>query len=360
MDLILRKYKPSDCQALAELFYDTVHAVCKDDYSEKQLYAWATGTVDLIKWNQSFLSHYTIVAEINGNIAGFGDIDSNGYLDRLYVHKDFQRRGIGSSICSILENMVDSDKIITHASITAKGFFEKRGYKVIKEQQVKRQGIKNKMKNNKNIQNSKGSFIAFEGIDGSGKSTQVKMLTEKMKEEGIYCYTTMEPTDSPIGSLIHQIMTGRIKADNKVIAALFAADRLDHLLNDINGIVSKINEGITVISDRYYFSSYAYHSVDMPMDWVIKANEQSSVILKPTVNIFIDVNPDTAIERIAKNRFHQELFEKKSRLVKVREKYLEAFVKLKESERVIIVDGNRSKQEIADDIWDKIKPYLAD
>ena len=216
------------------------------------------------------------------------------------------------------------------------------------------------MKNNKNIQNSKGNFIAFEGIDGSGKSTQVKMLTEKMKEEGIYCYTTMEPTDSPIGSLIHQIMTGRIKADNKVIAALFAADRLDHLLNDINGIVSKINEGITVISDRYYFSSYAYHSVDMPMDWVIKANEQSSVILKPTVKIFIDVNPDTAIERIAKNRFHQELFEKKSRLVKVREKYLEAFVKLKESERVIIVDGNRSKQEIADDIWDKIKPYLAD
>lgn len=141
MDLILRKYKPTDCQALAELFYDTVHAVCKDDYSEKQLYAWATGTVDLIRWNQSFRSHYTIVAEINGNIAGFGDIDSNGYLDRLYVHKDYQRRGIGSSICSILENMVNSDKIITHASITAKGFFEKRGYKVIKEQQVKRQGI---------------------------------------------------------------------------------------------------------------------------------------------------------------------------------------------------------------------------
>lgn len=212
----------------------------------------------------------------------------------------------------------------------------------------------------RNSPNNKGNFIAFEGIDGSGKSTQVRLLTERMKEEGIYCYTTMEPTDSPIGTLIHQIMTGRIKADNKVIAALFAADRLDHLLNDINGIVSKINEGITVISDRYYFSSYAYHSVDMSMDWVIKANEQSSNILKPTVNIFIDVNPDTAIERIAKNRFHQELFEKKSRLVKVREKYLEAFEKLKETETVIIVDGNKSKQEIADDIWEKIKPYLAD
>lgn len=141
MDLNLRKYHPSDCQALAELFYDTVHTVCKNDYSEKQLDAWATGNIDLVKWNQSFRSHYTIVAEINGSIAGFGDIDLNGYLDRLYVHKDYQRRGIGSYICSILENMVDSDKIITHASITAKGFFEKRGYKVIKEQQVKRQGI---------------------------------------------------------------------------------------------------------------------------------------------------------------------------------------------------------------------------
>lgn len=122
----------------------------------------------------------------------------------------------------------------------------------------------------------KGNFIAFEGIDGSGKSTQIRLLSERMKAEGICCYTTMEPTDSPIGSLIHQIMTGRIKTDNKVIAALFAADRLDHLLNDVDGIVHKINEGITVLTDRYYFSSYAYHSVDMPMDWVIKANEQSS------------------------------------------------------------------------------------
>lgn len=205
---------------------------------------------------------------------------------------------------------------------------------------------------------SKGNFIAFEGIDGSGKSTQIRMLDARMKEQGIYCYTTMEPTDSPIGSLIHQIMMGRIKTDNKAIAALFVADRLDHLLNDVNGIVNKINEGTTVITDRYYFSSYAYHSVDMPMDWVIKANEQSSNILRPTVNVFIDISPDVAIERIAKNRFHQELFEKKSRLIKVREKYLEAFDKLKEEECIIKVDGNRSEQEIADDIWEGIKEFL--
>lgn len=203
-----------------------------------------------------------------------------------------------------------------------------------------------------------GKFIAFEGIDGSGKSTQIEYLTEKLKKENIYYYTTMEPTDSPIGSLIHQIMTGRVKTDNKVIAALFVADQLDHLLNDLNGLKAKIDEGITVISDRYYFSSYAYHSVDMPMEWVIQANDQCKQILKPTATVFIDVDPDTAIERIAKNRFHQELFEKKSRLVKVREKYFESFKKEKSEENIIIVDGNRSQEEIATEIWNKISEYF--
>lgn len=203
-----------------------------------------------------------------------------------------------------------------------------------------------------------GKFIAFEGIDGSGKSTQIRLLSDRLKEMGVYCYTTMEPTDSPIGALIHQIMTGRIKTDNKVIAGLFVADRLDHLLNDVNGIRQKILEGTTVITDRYYFSSYAYHSVDMPMEWVIQANAQSKEILQPTVTVFIDTNPETAIERIAKNRFHQELFEKKSRLIKVREKYLEAFEKLKEEENYIIIDGNRTPEEIEEQIWNEAKSYF--
>lgn len=201
----------------------------------------------------------------------------------------------------------------------------------------------------------KGKFIAFEGIDGSGKSTQVRLLAERLRSENILFYTTMEPTDSPVGSLIHQIMTGRVKADPKVIAALFVADRLDHLLNDVNGISQKIDEGTTVIMDRYYFSSYAYQSVDAPMDWVIQANEQSSAILRPTVNIFIDIDPDTALERIAKSRFQRELFEEKSRLTIVRQKYIEAFDKLQGVEQVAVVDGNGSPKEIAADVWDIVK-----
>lgn len=209
-----------------------------------------------------------------------------------------------------------------------------------------------------NNKKNRGNFIAFEGIDGSGKSTQIGLLKERLKKEGIYCYTTMEPTDSPIGSLIHQIMTGRMKTDNKVIAGLFAADRLDHLLNEVDGIAAKIDEGTTVITDRYYFSSYAYHSVDMPMEWVIKTNEQSSIILRPTITIFIDIDPDTALERIAQNRFHKELFEKKSRLVKVRENYKKAFELLAEEEKYVTIDGNQPREAIADEIWEAVRGYF--
>ena len=200
----------------------------------------------------------------------------------------------------------------------------------------------------------KGKFIAFEGIDGSGKSTQIRMLADRLKKENVDYYMTMEPTEAPIGVMLRQILRGKMKADNRVIAALFAADRLDHLLNEENGIAAKIERGTTVITDRYYFSSYAYHSVDMPMEWVIQANEQSAGILRPTVTVFIDVDPDTAMERIIRNREQQELYEKKSRLTEVRKKYMEAFDRLKEVERVVIVDGNGSPEQTAAAVWKEI------
>ena len=101
---------------------------------------WATGQIDLEKWNQSFQEHFSLVALDDGIITGFGDIDRTGYLDRLYVHADYQGRGVATEICNRLEQAAQGD-ILTHASITARPFFEKRGYKVVKEQQVERQGI---------------------------------------------------------------------------------------------------------------------------------------------------------------------------------------------------------------------------
>lgn len=138
--MFIRKYESIDCKELAELFYNTVHTINAKDYTKEQLDAWASGLVDLEKWDQSFQEHFTVVAVENGIIVGFGDIDTTGYLDRLYVHKNNQRKGIATAICDQLESKVQG-KIVTHASVTAKPFFEKRGYKVLKEQQVVRKKI---------------------------------------------------------------------------------------------------------------------------------------------------------------------------------------------------------------------------
>lgn len=138
--MIIRKYQPSDSQELARLFYDTVHTINARDYNQEQLNVWATRNIDLEKWNQSFLKHYTVVAVDEEIIIGFGDIDKNGYLDHLYVHKDYQGRGVATAICDKLEQVVNGKKVV-HVSITAKHFFERRGYKIIKEQKVIRNGI---------------------------------------------------------------------------------------------------------------------------------------------------------------------------------------------------------------------------
>ena len=138
--MFIRDYQEADCREIAHLFYETVHAVNARDYTKEQLDAWATGEFDLEKWNQSFLEHYSIVAVEGKKVVGFGDMDRSGYLDRLYVHKDYQGLGIAAAICDKLERAVQG-KVITHASVTAKPFFEKRGYRAVREQLVERDGV---------------------------------------------------------------------------------------------------------------------------------------------------------------------------------------------------------------------------
>lgn len=139
--MTLRKYMSSDCEAMAELFFQTVHSVNAKDYTKEKLDVWASGKVDLKAWDKSFTEHYTVVALENDIIVGFGDIDRTGYLDRLYVHRDYQRKGIAAAICDELERAIDTDAVTTQASVTAKPFFEHRGYSVVREQKSVRDGI---------------------------------------------------------------------------------------------------------------------------------------------------------------------------------------------------------------------------
>ena len=137
----LREYHSADCKQIAELFYQTVHSINAKDYTDEQLDAWASGKVILQEWDKSFRAHKTIVAIEGDTIIGFGDIDETDYLDRLFVHKDYQGQGIASAICDVLERCAKGQIITTHASITAKPFFLHRGYYVVKKQSVIRQGV---------------------------------------------------------------------------------------------------------------------------------------------------------------------------------------------------------------------------
>ncbi len=204
----------------------------------------------------------------------------------------------------------------------------------------------------------KGKFIVLEGIDGSGKSSQIGPLMKRLEGLGVPCRADREPTGGPVGSLIRQIFTGRVTADNRVIAALYAADRIDHLVNEVDGLCAAIDQGITVVSDRYYFSSYAYHSVDMDMEWVIQANSVSAGLLRPTLTVFLDVPVETALERIHKNRFVEEIFDQEDRLRKTRELYFRAFECLKGVENVAVVDGSGTQEQVAERIWAAVEPYF--
>lgn len=139
--MTLRDYRSEDCPVLAQLFYQTIHTVNLGDYTQEQVDAWATGQVDLERWDRTLGERRAVVAQEDGIIVGFGDMDESGYLDRLFVHKDYQGRGIATAICDVLEGRSRAGRLWVQASITARPFFEGRGYRVVKKQQVERRGV---------------------------------------------------------------------------------------------------------------------------------------------------------------------------------------------------------------------------
>ncbi|UVI29717.1 GNAT family N-acetyltransferase [Paenibacillus spongiae] len=143
----IRTFVDSDIHPILSLFRETVHAVNKKDYSQEQLDAWAPLadlTSRLDAWQESMRRNMTYVAEIGGTIVGFADMTPAGHLDRVYIHKDHQGQGIASALVMRLESDARGlglTLIDTEASITAKPFFERRGYRVIQRQTVERQGV---------------------------------------------------------------------------------------------------------------------------------------------------------------------------------------------------------------------------
>jgi GNAT superfamily N-acetyltransferase len=141
----IRNYQIADTQQIVQLFYDTVHQINIRDYTKAQVDAWAPADIDLEIWSKSLSSKLTFVAEEGDIIAGFGELETNGHIDRFYCHKDFQIKKVGTQILERLEAKAKDlgiNKIFTEASITAKPFFERNKFIVIKKQEVERRGEK--------------------------------------------------------------------------------------------------------------------------------------------------------------------------------------------------------------------------
>ncbi len=141
----IRDYKKADSTKIVRLFHETVHSVNRPDYSREQVEAWAPEIPDAAEWHQRMAVGKTFVAEQAGEVVGFAELEENGHLDMLYVRSDLVGRGVGQSLYQAAEDLaraLELGLVFTEASITARTFFERQGFRVVREQTVRRRGVR--------------------------------------------------------------------------------------------------------------------------------------------------------------------------------------------------------------------------
>ena len=194
--------------------------------------------------------------------------------------------------------------------------------------------------------NKKGAFICIEGLDGCGKTTQAKLLAKKLKKSHNTVYTA-EPSRGKIGTYIRKsYLYGEKRLSIVLEALLFAADRIEHVENEV---IPALKEGRLVISDRYVYSSLAYQgAAGLNLDWIEKINEHA---LQPDLAVFIDVDPEAVVSRLKPKKSVMEDLETQK---KVRQIYL----KFVEDGRLTRIDGDRSEIEVAEDVYAVVTEFL--
>jgi len=194
------------------------------------------------------------------------------------------------------------------------------------------------------------NFIVFEGIDGTGTTTQLEALRKKFEAAHAHVYFTCEPTRGEIGKLIRRSLQGEIALTADTMARLFAADRGEHLYGE-NGIVALTAAGAVVFSDRYFFSSLAYQGEAGDGDLTVELNRHFPL---PEYLFYFDIESDTAMNRVEKRAGKLEIYEKREFQKKVRERYagiIASFERTEPDMRVIRIDASLPIGEIAEKIW---------
>ncbi len=197
----------------------------------------------------------------------------------------------------------------------------------------------------------RGRFIVFEGIDGSGKTTQARLLANRLEENGASVVMTAEPTELPTGKALREALGGKVKKSECEMAVLFVEDRIAHNIDPVGGIEELLESGAWVICDRYYYSTLAYQGQSTDYEWVKSMNLRCPQIRKPDLCIYVDLLPEQSLERISKGRETVEIYENIETLSKVREQFLSVIRDLGETDNICIVDGYRDVDEISEDIY---------
>jgi dTMP kinase len=209
---------------------------------------------------------------------------------------------------------------------------------------------------------NRGLFIAIEGTDGSGLSTQTERLAHWFRASGYPVQATKEPSGGPVGLLLRLALTHRLgqavdgtfrPLDEATLALLFAADRMDHLAAEV---LPRLDDGISVVCDRYLLSTYAYQSLGAAHEWLRALNARARI---PDLTLFIDVPPDISAERMHA-RGVTERYEQVETLAQVRDNFHRLIPRLRsEGHRIAIVDGTASIDAVQQAIVQEVGALLA-
>ena len=204
----------------------------------------------------------------------------------------------------------------------------------------------------------RGRFIVFEGIDGAGKTTQVGILAERLREMGKRVVITAAPTTLPSGKALREVLGGRVKKSDCEIAAMFTLDRIAHNVDAEGGIEKLVSEGAYVICDRYYYSSLAYQGSLVDYGWVKSLNTECPEIRHPDLCVFLDLTPAESMRRISAGRESTEIYENDETLTRVREAFMRVIDDMSAVDNIVIVNAATDISSISEKIFEQVEKIL--